>query len=93
MASPKKEQRQTARRKADRQSSRRRESISPVKRLAAAPGEVEFWATRDFETFGQVSIVAHKRAAGLTGIACFLIDRGVAGLLAIASLSSVTCAR
>jgi hypothetical protein len=34
----------------------------------------------NFEEMGQIQLFVFKRAAGLNGIACFLIDRGVVGL-------------
>lgn len=80
MARKDKKQRHEAKRKAKRLAARRRESISPVKRLADATGETEFWMSTDFEFNGQTQIFAYKRGAGLSGVACFLIDRGVVGL-------------
>lgn len=75
-----KKQRREMKRKAKRQAVRRREAGSPVKRLAEAGGEVECWMSEDFEGNGQAQILAFKRGAGLTGVACFLVDRGVVGL-------------
>ena len=59
---------------------RRKASVSPIKRLAEARGELECWISEDFESFGQLQIFVYKRGAGHGGIACFLIDRGVVGL-------------
>jgi hypothetical protein len=75
-----KKQRHEARRKAKKQEARRREAVSPVKRLAEAAGEIECWISDHFEERGQLQIFAYKVAAGLTGIAAFLVDRGVVGL-------------
>ena len=75
-----KKQRHKAKREAKRLAARRRDSISPVKRLANAPGEVECWMSDDFKLNGQMQLFVYKRAAGLAGIACFLVDRGVVGL-------------
>ena len=80
MPKPNKKQRHEAKRKAKRQALRRRESVSPVKRLVEAPGEVEYWISDEFESMGQMQVFVYKRAAGLTGMAAFLIDRGVVGL-------------
>jgi hypothetical protein len=80
MSKPDRKQRREAKRKAKRVAARRRDSVSPVKRLAEAPGEVECWMSDGFETMGQLQIFAYKRAGGLAGMACFLIDRGVVGL-------------
>ena len=75
-----KKQRHKAKRQAKRHAARRRDSISPVKRLAESKGDLEIWMSEDFEDMGQAEVFAYKRGAGLTGIACFLIDRGVVGL-------------
>jgi hypothetical protein len=75
-----KKQRHKAKREAKRRQAQRQKSISPIKRLADAPGEVEYWMSEDFEDRGQTQIFVFKRAASLTGIACFLVDRGVVGL-------------
>src|SRR5690349_6827750 len=80
MAKPDKSHRHNAKRKAKRQAIRRQQSVSPVKRLASAPGELECWASENFEQTGQMQLFAWKRAAGLSGVACFLLDRGVVGL-------------
>jgi len=80
MSRPDKRQRHKAKREAKRREMRRREGISPVARLAAAPGEIDCWMSGDFAKMGQTQIYVYKRAAGLSGIACFLIDRGVVGL-------------
>jgi len=66
-------------RREKRREMRRKESISPLKRLAEAKGEVECWMSPDFET-GQMQLFAYKQAAGMSGIACFLVDQGVVGL-------------
>lgn len=75
-----KKRRREAKREAKRYDARRRASVSPVKRLADAPGEVECWISEDVENLGQVQIFCFKRAAGISGIACFLVDVGVVGL-------------
>jgi hypothetical protein len=80
MSKANKKQRHKARREAKRKEMRRRDSVSPVKRLAEAKGEIECWMSDGFEQFGQIQILIHKRTAGLSGVACFLIDRGVVGL-------------
>jgi len=80
MSRPDKRQRHKAKREAKRREMRRREGISPVARLADAPGEIDCWMSGDFAAMGQAQIYVYKRAAGLSGIACFLIDRGVVGL-------------
>ena len=75
-----KKQRHEAKRKAKRLAVRKAQSVSPMKRLSDGSGEIECWASRNFEAMGQIQVLVFKRAAGLTGIACFLIDRGVVGL-------------
>jgi hypothetical protein len=80
MAKPDKKRRRELKRKEKRLAIRKRESVSPVKRLADAPGELECWMSKEFEVMGQASAFCYKRAAGLTGVACFLVDRGVVGL-------------
>ncbi|HEX5243060.1 MAG TPA: hypothetical protein VFW23_07315, partial [Tepidisphaeraceae bacterium] len=45
-----------------------------------ARGDLECWISDDFESFNQLQIFVYKRGGGLSGIACFLIDRGVVGL-------------
>jgi hypothetical protein len=75
-----KKQRHKAKREAKRRQAQRQKSISPIKRLADAPGEIEYWMSDDFDGLGQSQMFVYKRAAGLTGIACFLVDRGVVGL-------------
>jgi hypothetical protein len=75
-----KKQRHKIKRDAKKRENRRRDAVSPVKRLAEAPGEPECWASEGFPESGQVEIFAWKRGAGLDGVACFLIDRGVVGL-------------
>ncbi|HEY1923528.1 MAG TPA: hypothetical protein VGG44_12320 [Tepidisphaeraceae bacterium] len=75
-----KKQRHNAKRQAKQHATRRRASISPIKRLADAPGEPECWISEDFEISGQMQIFAYKAAAGISGVACFLVDRGVVGL-------------
>ena len=75
-----KKQRRELKRKAKKRDLRRQSGISPVKRLAAASGEVECWISDKFEELGQRQIFVYKSAAGLTGLSCFLVDRGVVGL-------------
>ena len=75
-----KKQRHKTKREAKRKQARRLQSISPLKRLADAAGEVEFWMSDDFDFMGQAQIFAFKQGAGLSGIACFLVDKGVVGL-------------
>ena len=75
-----KKQRHKAKRAAKRQAGRRRQSVSPLKRLAAAPGEAECWMSDGMDELGQVGALVFKRGAGLMGVACFLVDRGVVGL-------------
>ena len=76
-----KKQRREAKRKEKRREARRRESVSPIKRLGGADGEIECWMTEGFETSGQVELFVYKRAAGISGMAWFLVDRGVVGLI------------
>jgi hypothetical protein len=78
MSKHNKKERRNAKRQAKLREVRKRESASPIKRLAEAPGEVECWMS-GFET-GQAQIFVYKRAAALSAMACFLVDRGVAGL-------------
>ncbi len=80
MAKANKKQRHEARRKAKKLEARRREAISPVKRLADLSGEVECWMSDGFEQVGQMQIFAYKSAGGMTGVAAFLVDQGVVGL-------------
>lgn len=80
MSKKDKKQRHRAKREARRKELRRKESVSPIKRLAMARGELECWISDDFESFNQLQIFVYKRGGGLSGIACFLIDRGVVGL-------------
>jgi hypothetical protein len=80
MSKPNKKQRHKAKREAKRKEIRRRESVSPIKRLADAKGEIECWMSDGFGDLGQLQILTYKRAAGLSGVACFLVDRGVVGL-------------
>lgn len=80
MSKADKKQRREAKRKQKRQEARRRESVSPVKRLAESNGEVECWMSDDFESMGQLQLLVYKRGAGLSGAASFLVDRGVVGL-------------
>lgn len=80
MSKPDKRQRHKAKREAKRLAARRRASVSPIKRLAEAKGEPACWISEGAEEMGQVQIFAHKQGAGLSGIACFLVDRGVVGL-------------
>lgn len=80
MSKKDKKQRHRAKREAKRKELRRNASISPIKRLAEARGELECWMSSNFADFGQLEIFAYKRGVGLGGVACFLIDRGVVGL-------------
>jgi hypothetical protein len=80
MSQANKKQRHEAKRKAKRLEARRREAGAPAKRLAEAKGEIEYWMSEYFETMGQAQIFIFKQAAGLSGLACFLVDRGVVGL-------------
>ncbi len=80
MGKANKKQRHRAKREAKRREARKQKSISPVRRLADATGEVEYWMSEGFDNFGQAQLLVYKRAGGLTGTACFLIDRGVVGL-------------
>lgn len=80
MSRPDKRQRHKAKREAKRRELRRHEALSPVTRLADAPGEIDCWMSDGLTRFGQAQIFVYKRAAGLSGIAAFLIDRGVVGL-------------
>jgi hypothetical protein len=80
MPKPDRKQRHEAKRKAKRLALRRRESISPVKRLADAPGDVECWISENFDEMRQMQLFVYKQAAGLSGMAAFLVDRGVVGL-------------
>jgi hypothetical protein len=73
-------QRHEAKRKAKRREERRRNSVSPIKRLGEARTEPECWMSDDFESNGQMQIFVYKEGAGLSGMACFLVDRGVVGL-------------
>jgi hypothetical protein len=75
-----KKARQRSKREAKRRQQRRQNAVSPVKRLANALGEVEVWLSEDFQEFGQAQCFVFRRGAGLSGMACFLVDRGVAGL-------------
>lgn len=75
-----KKSRHEAKRKAKRLQIRRQRSVNPIKRLADAPGQTEYWISKNFEDLGQLQAFVYKRAAGMTGIACFLVDRGVVGL-------------
>jgi hypothetical protein len=75
-----KKQRHRAKREAKRRKLQKQKSISPIKRLADAPGKIEYWMSDDFDVLGQAQMFIYKQAAGLTGIACFLVDRGVVGL-------------
>lgn len=80
MSKKDKKQRHRAKREAKKKEMRRKASVSPIKRLAEARGELECWISDDFKSFGQLQIFVYKRGGGLGGIACFLIDRGVVGL-------------
>lgn len=75
-----KTQRARGKRDAKRAKAKRRTSVSPVKRLAAGRGESECWISENFLLDGQMQVIVYKQAAGLTGVACFLVDRGIAGL-------------
>lgn len=75
-----KTQRAQGERDAKRAKAKRRTSVSPVKRLAAGSGKSECWVSEDFLLNGQMQVIVYKQAAGLTGVACFLVDRGIAGL-------------
>lgn len=80
MSKADKKQRHKARREAKRREWRRQQSVSPVRRLATAPGEVECWLSDTLENQGQAQVFVFKSGGGMTGIAAFLIDRGVVGL-------------
>ena len=75
-----KKQRKEAKRKAKKLAIRRRDSVSPLKRLGDTPGDIECWMSGSLASRGQEQIFVYKRAAGLSGLACFLVDRGVVGL-------------
>ena len=89
MPKPDKKQRHRAKREAKRHDQRRREAVSPMKRLADAPGEIECWMSRDFEQLGQMQIFIYKQGGGVSGIVCFLIDQGVTGLKDVYALYNV----
>lgn len=80
MSHANKKQRHKIKREAKRREARRRNSVSPVKRLAESTGDTECWMSDDFHELGQAQVFVYKRAGTLSGIACFLIDRGVVGL-------------
>jgi len=80
MSKADKKKRHKAKRAAKRHQHKRLESVGPIKRLAASPGEIECWMSEGFEEFGQTEMIAYKQGGGLAGIACFLVDRGVVGL-------------
>jgi hypothetical protein len=80
MSKADKKQRHKARREAKRREWRRQQSVSPVRRLAKAPGDVDCWMSDSLEEQGQAQVFVFKRGAGMSGIAAFLIDRGVVGL-------------
>lgn len=80
MSKQNKKERHKAKRDAKRAAERRKNSLSPVKRLVDAPGDVECWTSGDFGSLGQMQFLCFKRAGGLSGVAAFLIDRGVVGL-------------
>src|SRR5580692_1577506 len=80
MSQGNKKQRHEAKRKAKRLEMRRREAGAPAKRLAEAKGDVEYWMSDGLESTGQAQLFVFKQAAGLSGLACFLVDRGVVGL-------------
>jgi hypothetical protein len=73
-------QRHKAKRQAKKLAERRRASVSPLKRLAEAGGDAECWMSGDCDLNGQTQIFAWKQGAGLSGVAAFLVDRGVVGL-------------
>jgi hypothetical protein len=75
-----KKKRHAAKRAAKKKDARRREGGSPMKRLADAPGEVVCWLSDGMDRFGQMQMFVYKRAGGMTGLSCFLVDRGVVGL-------------
>ncbi len=75
-----KKQRHKAKRQAKKLAARRRDSISPIKRLADARGEIDCWTSGEFSDMRQMQIFAYKRGGGISGVACFLIDQGVVGL-------------
>lgn len=75
-----KRQRHKAKREAKRREARRQNSVSPIKRLADADGQIEYWMSDGLFEDGQTQVYVYKRAVGLCGLACFLIDRGVVGL-------------
>ncbi|HTW94644.1 MAG TPA: hypothetical protein VMD30_07625 [Tepidisphaeraceae bacterium] len=80
MSKASKKERHKARREAKKAQLRRQEAMSPAKRLGQAPGPVECWMSAGLEVHGQAHIYAFKRAGGLSGVACFLVDEGVVGL-------------
>ncbi len=81
MSRPDKKARLNARKKAKQLEVRRKRSTSPAKRLAdATGGTLRCWMSLDYETHDQANIFVYKSAGGLSGIACFLVDRGIAGL-------------
>jgi hypothetical protein len=75
-----KKQRQKAKREAKRREARRRDALGPIRRLAAANGEIEYWMSQEAGEVGQLQMFVYKRAGGLSGLAAFLVDRGVVGL-------------
>jgi hypothetical protein len=75
-----KKKRHKAKRQAKHDAARRRTSISPIRRLAEARADLECWMSDNFAETGQMQIFTFKAAAGLAGVACFLIDHGVVGL-------------
>jgi hypothetical protein len=80
MSKADKKQRHRAKREAKKREMRRREAVSPLKRLADAPGPIECWTSGEFKEMGQIQMFVYKRAAGLSGVASFLVDQGVVGL-------------
>lgn len=76
-----KKQRHRAKREAKRLNARRKESVSPLKRVAFAPGEPEVWMTDGFGEYErQAQIFIFKQGGGLSAFAGFLVDQGIAGL-------------
>jgi len=73
-------QRPKSRRKAKPREPRRQKAVSPIKRLADAPGEPECWICGELDEHRQSQVLVYKRVAGATGASAFLIDRGIVGL-------------
>src|SRR5438445_221646 len=82
MSKADKKQRHKAKREAKRLANRRRESISPVKRLAEGRGELECWMSRGFEEeMGQEQIFVYKQARGLASRVTALFNGRMSRLL------------